>query len=58
MNSSDTVVDMGAHTFPNSICLKVKVIAQLEFKLVYFEATIQYSHYYAMGNPLEKFKAN
>ena len=28
------------HAFSKSICLKVNVIAQLEFQLVYFEAAV------------------
>ena len=32
--------DKGVHTFPKGISLKVNVIAQMEFKLAYLEATV------------------
>ena len=40
--------DEEVHTFPNGICMKVNVIAQLEFELTYFQFTVKYiSHYTA-----------
>ena len=38
--------DKGAHTFPKSICLKVNIIAQLEFELAYHDSSVQrFNHY-------------
>ena len=35
------------HVFFQSICLKVNVIAQLEFELVYQDITVQHVNHYA-----------
>ena len=32
--------DKGVHTFPNSICPKVNVIARLEFELAYYDSAV------------------
>ena len=45
-------MDKRVHTFPKSIRPKVNVIAQLEFELTYFEATVQlFSHYTTESSP-------
>ena len=41
--------DKGIHIFPKGICPKVNIIAWLEFKLAYFETTVQHFSHYAMG---------
>ena len=40
-----------ANTFPRGISLKVNAIVQLEFKLGYYNATIQYVSYYTIKTP-------
>ena len=32
--------DKGVHTFPKGICLKVNIIARLEYELTYYDLTI------------------
>ena len=41
-------LNKGVHMFPKSVSVKVNLIARLEFKLTYFEATIQYFSHYSM----------
>ena len=43
--------DNKIHTFSKSISSKVSVIAQLEFKIVYFKTAVQHFSRYAMGSP-------
>ena len=37
--------------FPNRICLKVNVIARLEFELAYYDSAIQRFNYYTTRMP-------
>ena len=46
----------GVYTFPKGICLKVNVIAQLEFELVYYDPIVQHFNHYAMGTPFYVFE--
>ena len=39
------------HAFPKSICPKVNLIAQLEFRLTYFVTVVQHFSNYAAGTP-------
>ena len=39
------------HTFPKGICPKVNVIVRLEFKLVYYDSTVQHFNHYTTGSP-------
>ena len=39
--------------FPKGICLKVNMIALVEFKLAYFEATVHYFSHYATRSDLQ-----
>ena len=48
--------DKGVNTFPKGISLKVKVIVKLEFKLAYFEASVQQFSHYIIGTPLSVMK--
>ena len=41
--------DKGVQAFPKRIHLKVTMIAQLDFKLAYFEVTVQHFNHYAIG---------
>ena len=41
------------HTFSKGINPKVRVIAQLEFELAHFEATVQHFSYYALKTSLK-----
>ena len=43
--------DNGVHAFPKVISLKVNVIVWLEFKLSYFEATVEHFSHYNMEFP-------
>ena len=47
--------DKGVPTFPMGICLKVNVIAQLEFKLTYYDSAVQHFNYYTTRTPPELF---
>ena len=49
--------DNGVHTFPNSICPKVNVIAWLEFELTYYDSTVQHFNHYATGTPPWRYEA-
>ena len=40
--------DKGVHTFPKGICLKVNVIAPLEFKLAYYNSAGHCFNHYTM----------
>ena len=46
--------DKESHIFPKEINRKVNVIERLEFKLVYFEATVSEFSQYATGTHLKK----
>ena len=41
----------GIHTFPKGICLKVNVIARLEFELAYYDSAVLSFNHYTMGTP-------
>ena len=43
--------DKGVHTFPKCICLKVNVIAQLEYKLTYCDFTVHRFNHYTTRTP-------
>ena len=43
--------DKGVHTFPKGICLKVNVIARLEFELAYYDSAVQRFNHYTMRTP-------
>ena len=43
-------MDKGVHTFSKGISLKVNVIVWLEFKLVFYDVTIQYIRSSALTN--------
>ena len=43
--------DKSVHTFPKSICSKVKVRVQLEFELAYDNVTVQHVSHYPTGIP-------
>ena len=45
--------DRGVHTFPKSICLKVNVIARLEYELTYYNSIVHhFNHYTTRISPL------
>ena len=51
-NSSGTIwEDKGVHTFPKGICPKVNVIAQLEYKLAYYDSAVHRFNHYTMRTP-------
>ena len=43
--------DKEVHTFPKGICLKVNVIAWLEFKLTYDDSAVQWFNHYTTRTP-------
>ena len=43
----------GGHTFPKGITLKANIRAWLEFKYIYFEATVQHFSHNIMGTTLQ-----
>ena len=43
--------DKGVNTFPNVICLKVNIIAQLEFELVYYDSEVHCFNDYITRTP-------
>ena len=43
--------DRGVHTFPKGVCLKVNIIARLEFKLTYYDSTVPRFNHYTMRTP-------
>ena len=43
--------DKGVHTFPKGICMKVNIIARLEFKLTYNDSTVHRFNYYTTRIP-------
>ena len=48
-----TWVDKEIHTFPKGICLKVNVIAQLEFELTYYDSGVnRFNHYTTEISPV------
>ena len=58
MNGSDTILqleDKRIETFLKGICLKLNMMAQLEFKHAYFEKAVQHVSHYAMEHPLPRF---
>ena len=42
----------GAHTFPKGICLKVNVIARLEYELAYYDFAVHRFNHYTTRTPL------
>ena len=51
--------DKGVHTFPKGICLKVNVIARLEFELAYNDSALQcFNHYTTRTPPIFFFSKN
>ena len=55
-NSNDTIKPIAGrirevHTFSKCICLKVNIIAWLEFELAYFEAAVQHFNHCTMWTP-------
>ena len=51
--------DKGVHTFPKGICPKVKVIAQLEYELSYYDsAGHRINHYTTRTPPLLNMSNN
>ena len=50
------VGESGVHTFPESICAKLNVIAQLELELVYYDSVVQRFNHYTTA-PLVQDKA-
>ena len=45
--------DKEVHAFLKGISPKVNVIVQLEFKLAYYDFTVQYFNHFAMGPPFK-----
>ena len=43
--------DKRVHTFPNGICLKVNVIASLEFEIAYYDSAGQCFNHYTTRTP-------
>ena len=50
--------DKGVHTFPNSICVKVNKIAELEFELAYYDSVVQRFNHYTTNIPPPKDSFN
>ena len=50
--------DKNIHTFPKGICLKVNVIARLEFEFAYYDSVVHHFNYYTMRTPPELCVAN
>ena len=48
--------DQGVHTFPKGIFLKVNIIAQLEFEIVYYNPAVHRFNHYTTRTPLENFE--
>ena len=46
--------DKGVHTFPKGICLKVNVIARLEYELAYYDSAVHRFNHYTTRTPLIK----
>ena len=46
--------DKGVHTFPEGICLKVNVIARLEFELAYYDSAVHRFNHYTTRTPANK----
>ena len=40
--------DKGVHTFPKGICLKVNIIARLEYELAYYDSAVYRFNHYTM----------
>ena len=43
--------DKGVHTFPKGICLKVNVIARLEYELAYYDSAVRRFNHYTTRTP-------
>ena len=43
--------DKGVHTFPKGICLKVNIIARLEFELAYYDSAVHRFNHYTTRTP-------
>ena len=43
--------DEGVHTFPKGICAKVNIIAQLEYKLAYYDSAVHRFNHDTMRTP-------
>ena len=43
--------DKGVHTFPKSICLKVNVIARVDFELAYYDSAVHRVNHYNTKAP-------
>ena len=43
--------EVGVHTFPKGICLKVTVIARLEYELAYYDSAVHHFNHYTMRTP-------
>ena len=41
----------GVHTFPKDICLKVNVIARLEYELAYYDSAVHSFNHYTTRTP-------
>ena len=48
---------MEVRAFPKGICLKVNVIAQLEFELTYYDSAVQRFNHYSTRKSPNKFDA-
>ena len=48
--------DKGVHTFPKGICLKVNVIARLEYELTYYESAVHHFNHYTPTRTPPDFK--
>ena len=46
--------DKWVHTFRKGICLRVNVIARLEFELVYYDFTLHFFNHYTTKTPPER----
>ena len=44
--------DKGVRTFPKRICLKVNVIAQLQFEIANHNVAVQHVSHYTSASPL------
>ena len=43
--------DKGVHTFPKGICLKVNIIARLEYELAYYDSAVHRFNHYTTRTP-------
>ncbi len=43
--------EKGVHTFPKGICLKVNIIARLEYELAYNDSAVHRFNHYTMRTP-------